>query len=211
MFCPTIHTTSPAVARQTKSSKQSMTEEMSELSSQITEVVLRASIDPGHAGLFSEYRIDSDTDVYRVTLSISRPLDGFDSSPLPPPTPPSTLPPSERPRPLPASVEAHWRPSHLTEILVKERREVDEFLGRLATKFDVYQLGDLKSPYPFLHPTFYSFSFRDSAGRSHGFEYQIECSNHLDEKYEGLVREFDSFFESARVFGKFFESRRSKP
>lgn len=100
------------------------------------------------------------------------------------------------------------RPSHMTEVLVKDREQVEEFLRKLSTEFSVYELAGLKSPYPFLHPTFYSFRFRDSAGRSHSFEYQIECSNHLGEKYKGLIQEFDSFFESGRVFGKFFESRR---
>lgn len=85
---------------------------------------------------------------------------------------------------------------------------MEEFLRRLSAEFDVYALADLKWPYPFLHPTFYSFSFRDAAGASHGFEYRIECLNHLDERYQRLVQEFEGFFESRRVFAKFFESRR---
>lgn len=75
---------------------------------------------------------------------------------------------------------------------------MEEFLRRLSEEFNVYELSDLKSPYPFLHPTFYSFSFRDGAGGSHSFEYRIECSNHLDERYERLIHEFHSFFEPGR-------------
>lgn len=95
----------------------------------------------------------------------------------------------------------------MTEVLVKDYQQVEQFLEKLSTDFDVYELSDLKPSYPFLHPTFYSFSFRDSARKSHNFEYHIECSTHLDEKYKGLVQEFDDFFESRRVFDKFFESR----
>lgn len=99
----------------------------------------------------------------------------------------------------------------MTETLSKDQLRVEEFLGKLSTEFNVYEMVDLKPSYPFLHPTFYSFSFRDSAGKSHSFEYQLECSNHVDEKYKGLIREFDGFFESERVFDKFFESgRRNK-
>lgn len=170
---------------------------------QITGVLLRVAADLGHGGALSEYRIDSGKDGYAVTLRISRPLPGPGGSPLPPPSPPS-----RSPRTPPAPAAGHFDPTHMTEVLVKDHRQVEEFLRKLSAEFNVYELADLKSPYPFLHPTFYSFSFRDSAGRSHGFEYQIECSNHLDEKYRGLVQEFDSFFESRRVFDKFFESRR---
>ncbi len=91
---------------------------------------------------------------------------------------------------------------------MKDHQQVDQFLSKLSTEFNVYELVDLKSPYPFLHPTFYSFSFGDSAGKSHSFEYHIECSTHLDEKYQRLIQEFDSFFESRRVFDTFFESLR---
>lgn len=96
----------------------------------------------------------------------------------------------------------------MTEVLAKDGRQVEEFLVRLTDEFGVYELTDLKSPYPFLHPTLYSFSFRDSAGEAHGFEYQIECSNHLDDNYRSLIEEFESFFESRRVFAKFFQSPR---
>ncbi len=169
----------------------------------ITNVLLHVSVDPGHGGPLSEYRIDSEEDGYTVTLRISRPFLGPGRSPLPPP-----IPRSQSPRPLPASGEHHFKPSHMTEVLVKDHQQVKEFLRKLSTEFNVYQLTDLKSPYPFLHPTLYSFSFRDSAGKSHSFTYQIECSNHLDEKYKGLIQEFDSFFESGRVFNTFFESQR---
>ena len=176
---------------------------MSESSYQITNVLLRVAADIGHNGPLSEYRIDSDEDGYTVKLRISRPFLRLGKSPLPTP-----VPPSKSPRPLPAFEENHFKPSHMTEVLVKDHQQVEEFLRKLSTEFSVYELVDLKPSYPFLHPTFYSFSFRDSAGSSHSFEYQIECSNHLDEKYKGLVQEFDSFFESRRVFDKFFESQR---
>lgn len=155
------------------------------------------AVDLGHGGHLSEYRIDGDREGYSVTLKVSRPLHGAGVSPLPP-----------TPAPLPASGENYSNPSQMIETLGKTRREVEEFLGKLFTEFNVYELTDLKSPYPFLHPTFYSFSFRDSAGKGHSFEYQIECSHHLDETYEALTREFDRFFESDRVFANFFERQR---
>jgi hypothetical protein len=176
---------------------------MSELSHRITNVLLSVAADLGHGGPLSEYRIDAETDGYTVMLRISRPFLGPGRSLLPPP-----LPPSRSPRLLPASEENHFKASHMTEVLVKDHQQVEEFLRKLSVEFNVYELADLKPSYPFLHPTFYSFSFVDSAGESHSFKYQIECSNHLDEKYKGLVQEFDSFFESGRVFNKFFESQR---
>ena len=176
---------------------------MSEVLHHLTNVLLRVSADPGHGGPFSEYTLDSDNDSYTVTLRISKLFPGPGELPLAPP-----LPPSPSPRPLPASGKHYFKPSSMTEVLVKDRQQVEEFLRKLSTEFNVYELADLKSPYPFLHPTFYSFSFRDSAGKSHSFEYQIECATHLDEQYKRLIQEFDSFFESKRVFGAFFESRR---
>lgn len=173
---------------------------MSEAPRRITSALLRVSADPGHGGPLSEYRIDSGAGGYTVTLKISRLAFGPAANPSPP-RPPSTRPPS-------APAGNRPDPSHATEVLSKDKRQVEEFLGKLSAVFNVYELADLKSPHPFLHPTFYSFSFRDSAGGSHHFEYQIECSNHLDEKYRGLVQEFDSFFESGRVFARFFEARR---
>lgn len=140
---------------------------------------MRAAVDIGHGGPFSEYKVDSERGVYAVTLRISGTPRGPGAS-----------------------------RTQLTEVLTKDGRQVEEFLGRLSAEFDVYGLTDLKSPYPFLHPTFYTFAFQDSAGAGHGFEYQIECANHLDERYEGLVRAFELFFESERVFAKFFEGRR---
>lgn len=174
---------------------------MSESPHRITNVLLRVAADLGHGGHVSEYRIDSVEDGYRVTLWIAGAFTGPDMRPPP-------LPPSPSTRPLPLPPESESAPPHMTEVLAKERQQVEEFLRKLSAEFNVYELGDLKPRHPFLHPTFYSFSFLDSAGRSHSFEYQIECSSHLDEKYKRLLEEFDGFFEGGRVFNKFFESRR---
>ncbi|HEX6290489.1 MAG TPA: hypothetical protein VFZ66_14975 [Herpetosiphonaceae bacterium] len=176
---------------------------MNQRSHHLTHVLLRVAADLGHGGPVSEYKVDSDQEGYTVTLWISRPFPGPGTIPLPP------QPPSRLARLLPAFGQTRPKPSHMTEVLVKDQQQVEAFLRKLATEFNVYELADLKSPYPFLHPTFYSFSFRDSAGKSHSFEYQIECSHHLDERYKGLIQEFDSFFESRRVFQAFFESQRS--
>jgi hypothetical protein len=58
----------------------------------------------------------------------------------------------------------------------------------------------------FLHPTFYRFSFTDSEGSSHVFEYSIEAGRHHDDAYWGLVEEFEHFFEARRVARSFYES-----
>ena len=142
-----------------------------------------------------------------MTLMISKPFPGPGEAALPPPPP---LPPSLTPQPLPAAEENAFQRSRVTEVLAKDKQQVEEFLSKLVTQFNVYELTDLEPPYPFLHPTFYSFSFRDSAGRSHSFDYRIECLTHLDEKYRGLVEEFESFFESRRIFAKFYESQRNR-
>ncbi len=175
---------------------------MGEPPRRITNVLLRVAADLGHGGPLSEYRIEAGAGGYAVTLRIS----GLAPRPGAGPAP-SPRPPSPSPQTPPRAFEHQPPPPHLTEVLAKDRREVEAFLGKLSAEFNVYGLADLRSPYPFLHPTFYSFSFRDSAGEAHGFEYQIECSNHPDERYARLVREFETFFEGARVFGKFFGRR----
>ena len=146
---------------------------------QITNVLLRASADLGHGGAAYEYRIDADGANYLVMLKISRSF----------PTP----------------GERSFQPSELVEILTKDNRQVEMFLEKLSERFNVFALGDLKPRHPFLHPTFYSFCFQDSSGADHSFDYSIECSEHLDEKYRQLVQTFDSFFERKRIFDKFFE------
>lgn len=97
--------------------------------------------------------------------------------------------------------------TRLQETLPRDRRQVEAFLEKLSAELRVYELTDLSPTHPFLHPTFYTFGFRDSEGAAHGFEYRVECSNHLDERYARLVREFQRFFESERVFARFFEAR----
>ncbi|HYE15653.1 MAG TPA: hypothetical protein VD968_14510 [Pyrinomonadaceae bacterium] len=155
---------------------------MSEQTSRITHALMRVAADLGHGGPLSEYKIDSGEGGYGVTLAISKPF--------------------------PSPGQNRFRSPSMTETLAKGRREVEEFLEKLSAEFNVFRLADLEPKYPFLHPTFYSFCFQDSAGEGHAFEYRIECSSHLDERYEALVREFESFFESRRVFDKFFESLR---
>ena len=179
---------------------------MNELAPSITHAQLRAAVDLGHGGPLSEYKIDSDGDGYTVTLMISKPSLGLREVPLPPPP----VPPSASPRSFAAYGSTGFKPWYMTEILQKEKQQVEEFLRKLSTEYKVYELASLKPPYPFLHPTFYSFSFRDGAGQTHSFEYKIECSNHLDEKYQRLVEEFESFFESRRIFAKFYESLQNR-
>lgn len=91
---------------------------MSESSQQITNVQLRASVDPGHGGPFLEYRIDTDKDGYRVTLQIYKPFPAQHRTPIPPP-----LPPSPVPRPLPVSEQNYRNPLQLTEVLEKEPQQ----------------------------------------------------------------------------------------
>lgn len=176
---------------------------MSETAHDIISVRLRVSVDPGHGGPFYEYQIDSDPAGYSVTLRISRLVHDPGSSSVPPPRPPS---PSLLPLPTPQTNP--WRSSGLTEVIKKDQRQVRAFLEQLSTEFNVYALTDRESPYPFLHPTFYTFSFQDTVGRSHSFSYRIEASNHVDERYQRLIEVFDSFFESRRVFDAFWRSQR---
>lgn len=176
---------------------------MSETAPDIISAQLRVSVDPGHSGPFYEYKIDSDVTGYTVTLRISRLVYDSGSSSVPPPRPPSPSP-----LPLPAAQENHFRSSGLSEVIKKDQQQVRAFLERLSTELNVYALTDRESPYPFLHPTFYTFSFGDAAGRSHSFSYRIEASNHVDEQYQRLIEVFDSFFESRRVFDAFWRSQR---
>jgi hypothetical protein len=167
----------------------------------ITNVLLRVSVDPGHGGVFAEYRVDPAAEGFRVALRISAASPRAGAAPAP-------RPPSRTPQPTPAASEATPEPTALTEALTKDRREAEDFLRRLSEEFNVYGMTDLRPAHPFLHPTFYSFSFRDAGGGGHDFEYAVECANHPDERYKALVREFESFFEAARVFGEFFERGR---
>ncbi|MDQ3814654.1 MAG: hypothetical protein M3347_11980, partial [Armatimonadota bacterium] len=143
---------------------------VSEQRYQITRVLLHVSRDLGHGGAAATYQIEPDGDGYEVRLTVSRLS--------------------------PAPGERAFQPSRITQTLAKDKREVDAFLRRLGAEFNVFDWADLKSPYPFLHPTFYTFSFHDAAGRQHGFNYQIEGSHHLDAKYQALVQAFESFFQS---------------
>jgi hypothetical protein len=174
---------------------------MGEVTPEISMVLLRVSVDPGHNGPFCEYKIDSDPTGFRVTLRISRLVQAPGKHPVPPPRPPSPTP-----LPLPVPEEYSFRPSGLTEVLTKDQRQVRAFLERLTTEFRVYELTDRESPYPFLHPTFYTFSFGDAVGTNHSFTYRIEAAKHVDARYRRLIEAFDSFFESRRVFDAFWRS-----
>jgi hypothetical protein len=144
---------------------------MNEPQYQIVHVLLHESHDPGHGGTASSYRIEPKGDGYEVSLMASRLS--------------------------PAPGERAFQPSSTTRALVKDKQEVQAFLRQLGADFNVFALGDLKSPYPFLHPTFYTFRFHDAAGRQHSFNYEIEGSHHLDPRYQRLVEAFESFFRSA--------------
>ena len=135
----------------------------------IISVLLRITSDFGHGGTASDYRIDADGKGYKVTRQLSRSF--------------------------PSPGERVFTPYARTTAIKKSKRQVEEFLGRLAQEFNVFALSDLQSPHPYLHPTFYSFGFRDAAGREHGFRYKIEGSHHLDSRYQELVEAFRSFFE----------------
>lgn len=174
---------------------------MGEVAPEISTVLLRVSVDPGHNGPFLEYKIASDPAGYTVTLRISRLVHAPGKHPAPP-----LRPPSPTPLPLPVSEEYSFRSTGLTETLTKDQQQVRAFLERLVAEFRVYELTDRESPYPFLHPTFYTFSFGDAAGTSHSFTYRIEAAKHVDERYRRLIEAFDSFFESRRVFDTFWRS-----
>ena len=133
-------------------------------------MLLRAARDLGHGGTASEYRIEPDGDDYQVTVTVSNPF--------------------------PAPGATSFQPTAQAQALSKDTPQVEQFLRQLSTEFNVFELSDLKPSYPFLHPTFYTFSFQDAAGRQHSFRYDIEGSHHLDASYQGLVEAFHSFFES---------------
>ncbi len=145
---------------------------------QITYVKLSASHDPGHGGSSYYYEIDTGGETYKVTLTIS----GSFPRHLPLPRPGESFPP------LP----------YMKEALVKDNRQVEEFLRNLSVEFGVFELTDLETRH-WLHPTSYTFNFRDSSSAEHGFKYMIDCSNYLDERYKRLVEAFDDFFELERI------------
>ncbi len=92
---------------------------------------------------------------------------------------------------------------------MKDNRQVEEFLRNLSVKFGVFELTDLETRH-WLHPTSYTFNFRDSSSAEHSFKYMIDCSNHLDERYKRLVEAFDDFFELERISKKFYEQEQQK-
>lgn len=140
---------------------------------EITAASLSVSQDPEHGGGYYHYRIDRGREGYGVSLTISRRYPG----------------PGER----------SFQPSTRTEVLHKDDRLVGDFLSRLALVYKVFELEGRACPTVFLHPTIYSFGFKDSEGFSHVFEYSIEAGRHHDDTYRGLVEEFEQFFEFGRI------------
>jgi len=136
----------------------------------ITRTLMRVARDIGHGGPTVEYRIEFDEGAYAINRFSSRltPTPGVRS----------------------------FSPVRSTESLAKHEGDVKEFLDALIINHRIYDLTDLTWTVPFLHPTFYTFECQDSIGRTHRFEYRIECSNHLDIRYEKLVAAFEEFFES---------------
>jgi hypothetical protein len=146
---------------------------------------LSVSQDPGHGGAYSTYRIDSTRGGYEVSVTISRFHPG----------------PGER----------SFRPSTMTQVLHKDGREAADFLSGLALVYKVFELEGRACPTVFLHPTIYSFGFRDFEGVSHAFEYSVEAGRHHDDTYRGLVEEFEQFFESRRVARSLYEAEVKPP
>ena len=147
---------------------------------EITAASLSVSQDPGHGGGYSHYRVARRQEGYEASVTNSRLHPG----------------PGERP----------FQPSTMTQPLHKDGREAADFLSRLALVHKVFELEGRAGPHVFLHPTSYSFSFTDSEGNRHGFEYGIEASRHHDDTYRGLVEEFEQFFEVRRISRSDYES-----
>ena len=152
---------------------------------EITAASLSVSHDPGHGGEYSTYRIARPRGVYEVSVTISRFHPG----------------PGER----------SFRPSTMTQPLHKDGREVADFLSRLALMYKVFELEGLDGPQVFLHPTSYSFGFRDTEGISHVFKYSVEAGRHHDDTYRRLVEEFEQFFEARRVARSLYEAEVKLP
>lgn len=147
----------------------------------ITNASLRIDIDPGHGGFSYDYQVDVGDDP-KVTATISR----FS----------------------PVVGDRAFEPSRMTEVLAKGKEQVDAFLDKLVSEFGVLEWSDLKPSHACLHPRFHTFRFRDSAGKGHTFQYQIESSNHLDPRYKALIDEFEQFFEGRRLADAFLERSR---
>ena len=152
---------------------------------EITAASLGVSRDTGHGGAHYHYRVDRRQGEYAVSVTIGRHH--------------------------PAPGERSFKPSTMTEALHKDGREAADFLSRLALVHKVFELEGRDCPHAFLHPTFYSFSFTDSEGFSHAFEYKIEAGRHHDDAYRGLVEEFERFFEAGRIARSFYESEIRPP
>lgn len=147
---------------------------------EITDASMSASQDTDHGGAYSNYRIVRRGEGHEVSVTVSRFHPG----------------PGER----------SFRPSTTTEVLHKDGPEVADFLSRLAREYKVFELEGRACPTVFLHPTFYSFGFKDTEGVSHAFEYSVEAGRHHDDTCRGLVEEFEQFFEARRVARSIYEA-----
>lgn len=147
---------------------------------EIVDAAMDVSQDMEHGGAYSSYRVWRPRGEYEVSVTIRRLHPG----------------PGER----------SFQPSTTKEVLHKDDREVADFLSRLALVHKVFELEGRACPTVFLHPTSYSFSFRDSEGSSHVFEYGVEAGRHHDDTYRGLVEEFEQFFEVRRLARSLYEA-----
>ncbi len=143
---------------------------------------LRIASDLGHGGTCADYRLKKREGDCEASVRVSRPF----------------------PRPG----ETRFKPSEMEEVVHKDLQQADKFLGKLTSKYRVQELHDLAPDHPFLHPTSYSFSFEDASSKTHSFTYSIECSRHIDPRYQGLVQSFEAFFPGAEVMNRFAERER---
>lgn len=141
----------------------------------LSKASLSEVVDPVHAGVVIVREVVRAGDGRRLTLSVSRHPHIFDAR----------------------------ETRSASETLERSEAETEAFLARLSEEFRVFELGDREPPYPFLHPTLYSFKFEDEGGAAHGFTYRVEARAHHDAAYRRLVEAFEQFFKS-RLIEDFF-------
>lgn len=139
-------------------------------------------IDPVHAGIAIDYEVRRAGGGDRLTLSVRRAPSLFDTR----------------------------ETARASEEQTKSAAEVDAFVARLVGEFGVFELRDSQPPFPFLHPTLYTFRFEDDRGAEHGFTYRVEAREHHDERCRRLVESFEEFFRSP-LLEDFFSPGRTDP